>query len=94
MMQKKTTNQFIAQLNRSVAEDLPVARVAATEDTHGLELASGVPFLHSKSMLSLRVFNSKQNRSLEEERKENKRKRASLNADQDYVLCFTTLIPL
>jgi len=75
MMQRKTTNQFIAQLNRSVAEDLSVAGVAATEDTHGLELASGVPFLHSKSMLSLQVFNSNQNHSLEEERKEKKGKR-------------------
>jgi len=68
MMQKKTTNQFIAQLNRSVAEDLSVARVAATEDTHGLELAFGVPFLHSKSMLSLLIFNSNQNHSSKEQR--------------------------
>lgn len=75
-MQKKMMNQFIAQLNRSVTEDLSVATVAATEDTHGLELASGVPFLHSKSMLSLQVFNSNENQSLKQKKKEKKKGKA------------------
>ena len=42
------TYKFMTQINSSVTEDFSVAWIAATEDTHLLELASMEPFLHSE----------------------------------------------
>lgn len=72
----KQTNQFIAQFNSSITEDVSVARAAPTEDTNPPELTSCVAFFHSRL---LSPFFPIQSQTIEREVKN--------NAERQNLLC-------